>query len=76
MSVALRWSCAACGSDDWLVVPCGAVPVWSAHAGGHRTTALSGRSSRCSGRALRDEIGAILARDFVLSVIPISTAHR
>jgi hypothetical protein len=31
---------------------------------------------RCSGRAPRHAIGAILEGDFVLIVIPISTARR
>jgi hypothetical protein len=33
-------------------------------------------TSRCSGRASRPEIDAILELDFVLTVIPISTARR
>jgi hypothetical protein len=35
-----------------------------------------GRTRRCSGRALRDELGRILERDFVPSIIPLSTARR
>jgi len=32
LSVVLVWFCAGCGSDHWLVVPRGSVPVWCAHA--------------------------------------------
>jgi hypothetical protein len=33
-------------------------------------------TSRCSGRALRDEIGRILGHDLVLSALLISAARR
>jgi hypothetical protein len=65
-----------CSSNEWVVVPCDTMPVWSAYAVGYLSSDASRRTRRCSGRALRHEIGAILERDFVPSVVPLSTARR
>jgi hypothetical protein len=42
----------------------------------HTETTAGGPTSRCSGRALRDEIGRILERDFVLRDSSIQAARR
>ena len=54
---------------------CGCVGVWLAHAARERATDASRPTRPSSRRALRDEIGAILACGFVPAVIPIQTAR-
>ena len=56
------------------------VRVWVGECWWHRpafaVAMLGGLPSRCSGRALRPEIGGILAVGFVPTALPISTARR
>jgi hypothetical protein len=48
--------------------------MYAARSGNLKQT--HGPTRRCSGRASRPEIGAILKRDVVPTVVPIVTARR
>jgi hypothetical protein len=80
--VPISAGCAGCGGVRTVVqlsgwsCRCGTMEVWSAHAARKRLKASSRPTRPCSGRALREEIAAILECDLVPRVVPISTARR